>query len=163
MERYSTLIMTVRLGEFHLEDKLLKIVKNWVDFIVNPIFLFIFVAKKDMSKVLGVYRITYPKYGMSYVKNLIYHEDYETTYKLWNGKKQELETELAELNKKKHGDRMTEIKTELRTIKTKLSEMFGSEFFTDQSPIWLSQKAGGVMFLSPWQGGVIDIQLEKLD
>ena len=45
----------------------------------------------------------------------------------------------------------------------KLNEMFGGEFFTDQSPIWLSQKAGGVMFLSPWQGGVIDVQLERLD
>jgi hypothetical protein len=58
---------------------------------------------------------------------------------------------------------MAEIKTELRAIKAKLSEMFGSEFFTDQSPIWLSQKAGGVMFLSPWQGGVIDVKLEKID
>ena len=116
-----------------------------------------------MSKILGVYRITYPKYGMSHVKNLISHEDYESTYKMWNGRKQELESELAELNKKKHADRITEIKQELRGIKAKLNEMFGAEFFTDQSPLWLSQKSGGVMFLSEWQGGVIDVQLEKID
>jgi hypothetical protein len=41
--------------------------------------------------------------------------------------------------------------------------MFGDEFFTDKSPIWLSQKAGGNMFLSPWQGGVIEVKLEKID
>ena len=41
--------------------------------------------------------------------------------------------------------------------------MFGPEFFTDKSPIWLSQKAGGNMFLSPWQGGVIEVELEKID
>ena len=116
-----------------------------------------------MSKVLGVYRITYPKYGMSHVKNLISHEDYESTYKLWNSKKQELESELAELNRKKHADRIIEIRQELKGIKAKLNEMFGAEFFTDQSPIWMSQKTGGVMFLSEWQGGVIEVKLEKLD
>jgi hypothetical protein len=116
-----------------------------------------------MNKILGVYKITYPKYGMSHVKNLISHDDYNTTYKLWNTKKQELETELAELNKKKHADRIAEIKKEISGIKAKLNEMFGSEFFTDKSPIWLSQKAGGNMFLSPWQGGVIEVELEKLN
>ena len=115
-----------------------------------------------MSRILGVYRITYPGYGMSQVKSLISHEDYVTTYKLWNGKKQELEIELAELNKKKHPDRALEIKNEIGSIKVKLSEMFGSEFFTDKSPIWLSQKTGGSMYLSDWQGGVIDVKLEKL-
>jgi hypothetical protein len=40
--------------------------------------------------------------------------------------------------------------------------MFGDEFFTDQSPIWLSQKTGGSMYLSEWQGGVIEVKLEKI-
>lgn len=115
-----------------------------------------------MSKILGVYRITYPKYGMSHVKNLISHEDYVSTYKMWNGRKQELEAELAELNRKKHADRIMEIRQELGAIKHKLNEMFGAEFFTDQSPIWLSQKTGGVMFLSAWQGDVIEVELEKI-
>ena len=115
------------------------------------------------SRVLGVYRITYPGYGMSHVKNLISHEDYESTYKMWNERKTELESELAELNKKKHGDKIAEIRQELKAIKAKLSEMFGGEFFTDKSPLWLSQKAGGNMFLSPWQGGVIEVKLEKID
>jgi hypothetical protein len=41
--------------------------------------------------------------------------------------------------------------------------MFGDEFFTDQSPLWLSQKASGNMFLSTWQGGVIEVKLEKIE
>ena len=115
------------------------------------------------SKVLGIYRITYPKYGMSQVKNLISHEDYESTYKLWNSRKQELEAELGDLNKKKHPDKAIELRYEIKQCKAKIKELFGDEFFTDQSPIWLSQKTGGVMFLSEWQGGVIEVELEKLD
>ena len=115
------------------------------------------------SRILGIYRITYPTYGMSHVKNLISHEDYEQTYKMWNSRKQELEAELADLNKKKHPDKAAELKGEISSIKTKLHNMFGDEFFTDKSPIWLSQKAGGNMFLSPWQGGVIEVKLEKID
>jgi hypothetical protein len=116
-----------------------------------------------MSKILGVYRITYPKYNMSHVKNLISHEDYEKTYKLWNTRKQELESELAELNKKKHQDRFNELRAEIKQCKTKIKELFGDEFFTDKSPLWLSQKTGGCMFLSDWQGGVIEVKLEKID
>jgi hypothetical protein len=41
--------------------------------------------------------------------------------------------------------------------------MFGDEFFTDQSPLWLSQKTGGCMLLSSWQGGVIEVKLERID
>lgn len=115
------------------------------------------------SKVLGVYRITYPGYGMSQVKNLISHEDYVNIYKTWTERKQELEAELASVNKKKHPDQALELKKEIGAIKAKLSEMFGGEFFTDQSPIWLSNKTGSAMYLSEWQGGVIDVQLEKLD
>jgi len=115
------------------------------------------------TKVLGVYRITYPSYNnTTQVKNLISHEDYSMSYKIWNEKKQELETELANLNKKKHVERAVELKNEIGAIKSKLHEMFGDEFFTDQSPLWLSQKASGNMFLSTWQGGVIEVKLEKI-
>ena len=115
-----------------------------------------------MEKVLGVYRITYPKYGVSQVKNLISHADYENIYKKWNERKQELELEISGLNRKKHADKIKELSIEVKNIKTKLTNFFGSEFFTDESPIWLSQKYGGNMLLSTWQGGVIDVKLEKL-
>ncbi len=115
------------------------------------------------NKILGTYRITYPKYGMSQVKNLISHEDYESTYKLWNSRKQELESELADLNKKKHPDKAVEVRYQVKQCKAKIKELFGDEFITDQAPIWLSQKTGGCMYLSEWQGGVIEVELEKID
>jgi hypothetical protein len=116
------------------------------------------------SKVLGVYRITYPGYNnTSQVKNLISHFDYLSLYKMWGNKKQELEANLAELNKKKHPDEAAELKKEISGINAKLHDMFGDEFFTDQSPLWLSQKTGGCMFLSSWQGGVIEVKLERID
>ena len=115
-----------------------------------------------MEKVLGIYRITYPKYGVSQVKNLIAHSDYENIYKKWNERKQELETEITGLNKKKHQDKIKELNREIKGIKNKLLNFFGSEFFTDESPLWLSQKCGGNMFLSNWQGGVIEVRLEKI-
>ena len=115
-----------------------------------------------MEKVLGVYRIIYPSYGVSQIKNLISHADYENIYKRWNEKKQELELEISGLNKKKHSDKIKELNTEIKNIKTKLLNLFGSEFFTDESPIWLSQKCGGNMLLSNYQGGVIEVKLEEL-
>lgn len=115
-----------------------------------------------MEKVLGVYKITYPKYGVTQVKNLISHVDYENIYKKWNERKQELELEISGLNKKKHADKIKELSTEVKNIKIKLLNFFGSEFFTDESPIWLSQKCGGNMLLSDYQGGVIEVKLEKL-
>ena len=115
-----------------------------------------------MEKVLGIYRITYPKYGVSQIKNLISHEDYENIYKKWNERKQELEIEISNLNKKKHSDKIKELNNEVKAIKAKLFNLFGLEFFTDRSPIWQSQKCGGNMFLSNWQGRVIQIELLKL-
>ena len=115
-----------------------------------------------MEKVLGIYRITYPKYGVSQIKNLISHEDYENIYKKWYERKQELETEISNLNKKKHSDKIKELNNEVKAIKAKLFNLFGSEFFTDRSPIWQSQKCGGNMLLSNWQGGVIQVELLKL-
>lgn len=115
-----------------------------------------------MEKILGVYRITYPKYSVSQIKNLISHNDYENIYKRWNDQKLELELELSSLNKKKHADRIKEISSEIKGIKKKLIDLFGNEFFTDESPIWLSQKTGNCMFLSDCQGGVIEVELEQL-
>ena len=115
-----------------------------------------------MEKVLGIYRIIYPKYGVSQIKNLISHSDYENIYKRWSDRKQELELEMSTLNKKKHADKIKELNSEIKGIKKKLNDLFGSEFFTDESPLWLSQKCGGNMFLSDYQGGVIEVKLEKL-
>lgn len=115
-----------------------------------------------MEKVLGIYKITYPKYGVTQVKNLISHVDYENIYKKWNERKQELELEISGLNKKKHADKIKELSEEVKNIKAKLLNFFGSEFFTDESPIWLSQKCGGNMLLSPWQGSVIEVTIEEV-
>ena len=115
-----------------------------------------------MEKVLGVYRITYPKYGVTQVKNLISHTDYENIYKKWTERKQELELEISSLNKKKHSDEIKKLSDEVKNIKSKLTNFFGTEFFTDESPIWLSQKCGGNMLLSPWQGNVIEVIIEKI-
>lgn len=115
-----------------------------------------------MEKVLGVYRITYPEYNVSQVKNLISHADYENIYKKWSERKQELELEISTLNRKKHGDRIKELSQEIKNIKTKLNNFFGSEFFTDESPLWLSRKCGGNMLLSPWQGNVIEVIIEEI-
>lgn len=115
-----------------------------------------------MEKVIGIYRITYPKYNTSQVKNLISHEDYENIYKKESERIQEFETEIAGLNKKKHQDKIRELNQEIKDIKKKLSNYFGSEFFTDKSPIWISRYNGGIMML-PWQqGGLINVELEKL-
>ena len=116
------------------------------------------------SKILGVYRITYPGYNnTSQVKNLISHFDYSSLYKMWTNKKHELESDLDNLNKKKHQDEAAELKKEISGINAKLHDMFGDEFFTDQSPLWMSHvKTGGCMFLSSWQGGIIEVKLEKI-
>ena len=115
-----------------------------------------------MEKILGVYRIIYPKYGVTQIKNLISHTDYENIYKKWTERRQELELEVSTLNKKKHSDKINELNLEIKNIKNKLLNFFGSEFFTDESPIWMSQKCGGNMLLSPWQGNVIEVIVEKL-
>ena len=72
---------------------------------------------KRPSKILGVYKITYPGYNnTSQVKNLISHEDYVNSYKMWNARKQELEFALADLNKKKHPDQAEELKREITSF-----------------------------------------------
>lgn len=113
-------------------------------------------------KILGAYRITYPKYGMSHVKNLVSHDEYVNSYKPLNARKQELEIALAELNKKRHPDQADELRREIGSIKAELYNMFGDEFFTDQSPLWLSQETDGIMFMPAHQGGGIEVKLEKL-
>ena len=62
----------------------------------------------------------------------------------------------------KHADKIKELNSEIKGIKKKLNDLFGSDFFTDESPLWLSQKCGGNMFLSNWQGGVIEVRLESI-
>ena len=115
-----------------------------------------------MEKVIGIYRITYPKYNTSQVKNLISHKDYENIYKKESERIQEFETEIAGLNKKKHQDKIRELNQEIKDIKKKLSNYFGSGFFTDKSPIWMSRYNGGIMMLPQQQGSLINVELEKL-
>ena len=115
-----------------------------------------------MNRVLGRYRITYPKYNVSQVKNLISHEDYVNIYIPMSSSIKELESEASSLNRKKHGEKISELLKTAKSKKKELSEMFGSEFFTTSSPIWESRNNGGIMFLSNYQGGNIEVVLELL-
>ena len=77
-----------------------------------------------MSKILGTYRITYDN-GAVQVKNLISHEDYINIYKTTQDRIYDLEKE----------NKFKETNT-TRNLKKDMKEMFGSEFFTDDSPLF---------------------------
>ena len=114
-------------------------------------------------KILGKYRITYPSYSATQVKNLVSHDDYKAVVSRQN----ELIRLIANYDKKTDPAGLVVLQKELdkvaKDVKSELSRQFGDEFFTDQSPLWLSQETDGVMYLPAWQGGGIEIKLEKLD
>lgn len=113
--------------------------------------------------ILGKYRIAYPKYGMSHVKNLVPHDVYAPIVKHRN----ELINEIALFDRKADPNGFVKLQKELdkevKLVKSELEKHFGvEEFFTDKSPLWLSQETNGVMFLSVWQGGEIEVKLERI-
>ena len=105
-------------------------------------------------KILGKYRITYPSYNTTQVKNLVSHDDYKAVVSRQN----ELIRLIANYDKKSDPAGLVALQKEL----DKVARQFGDEFFTDQSPLWLSQETDGVMHLPVWQGGGIEVKLEKL-
>ena len=112
--------------------------------------------------ILGKYRITYPSYNTTQVKNLVSHDDYKAVVSRQN----ELIRLIANYDKKTDPASLVALQKELdkvaKDVKSELARQFGDEFFTDQSPLWLSQETGGVMCLPAWQGGGIEVKLEKL-
>lgn len=113
-------------------------------------------------KILGKYRITYPSYNTTQVKNLVSHDDYKAVVSRQN----ELIRLIANYDKKSDPAGLVALQKELdkvaKEVKSELAREFGDEFFTDQSPLWLSQETDGVMYLPAWQGGGIEVKLEKL-
>lgn len=113
--------------------------------------------------ILGRYRITYPSYNTTQVKNLVSHDSYLAVV----GHQRELIKQVANYDKKGDQAGLLALQKELgkvmKEVKEKLEKQFGEEFFTDKSPLWLSQETGGVMFMPAHQGGGIEVKLEKLD
>lgn len=107
-----------------------------------------------MPKILSAYKIFYPEFNVSQVKNLISHNDYINDIK-------PKMTEIARLEaitpKTKSNERR------IHELKTYIKSNFGSEYFTDDSPLWNSQFNNGKMILTPQQGGEITVELIKLD
>jgi len=87
-----------------------------------------------MSKILGIYRFTY-KNGVSQIKNMISHDDYINIYKIYQDKIYDLERE----NKFKETNTTKQLKKDLK-------EFFGSEWFTDKSPLFNAIKTGNLEY-----------------
>lgn len=93
------------------------------------------------------YILTYPNHGnIQQVKTLIRHkEDYLEVIKPTEARIAEIDNILANLNRKKKPDEYNDLVSEKSKLKRHLSETYGSSWFTDQSPLWESQKRGGEM------------------
>lgn len=84
--------------------------------------------------MMGKYKIFYPKYNVTQVKDLVSHKEY---------------TELAELVK-------------LKAISPDaIKKKFGDEFFTDESPLGLAMSTG-ILSLPAHQGGDHECIITKL-
>jgi hypothetical protein len=93
-------------------------------------------------KILGTYTITYDG-NISQEKNLIEHSDYICVIKPTNQKITELEMKqpLSNNTKKK-----------IKALKQELLEMFGENWFTNQSPLFEAMETG-ILSLPKQQGG----------
>ena len=106
-----------------------------------------------MPKILNIYKIYYPEYNVSQVKNLISHNDYvnDIKPKLFEIARLEAITPKSKNNERK-----------IYELKKYIKDMFGSEYFTDNSPLWNSQFNNEKMVLTPQQGNEIVVKLFKL-
>ena len=105
-----------------------------------------------MSKIIGRYQITY-KNGVVQEKNLILHSDYKHIII-------PKEDRFYELSKDKKSLTQTEIE-EMIQIKNDLFQMFGDEWFTDNSPIFKAINTG-ILSLPLSQGGDHQCEIIKL-
>jgi len=115
------------------------------------------------THVLGRYKITYPSYGnVTQVKNLVSHDDYEAV----TARQTELIAMIASIDGKKNQNTLEglqkELNAEFKKVKEVIASVFGDEWFTDKSPLWLSKENGGLMILPPHQGGDIQVIIEKV-
>lgn len=113
-------------------------------------------------KVIARYKITYPDYadgnGMSQFKYLINSEDYIVDIK---PKYLEIAFFEAEQTKyKKKHDKYKELDKKISNIKSYIKKTYGDEFFTNESPLYLSKYNNGIMMLPEWQGGEQKVILE---
>ena len=101
------------------------------------------------TKILGVYQIIYPG-NVRQVKNLISHDDYIKIYKAYQDEIYELE----KANKFKESNTTKRMKKELK-------EFFGSEWFTDKSPIYYAITSG-YLSMPKHQGGNLQCSINVI-
>jgi hypothetical protein len=87
-------------------------------------------CKINKMKILGTYNITYEN-GISQYKNLISHTDYLNIVKSIQSKIGELEIQDYKKNKDK-----------IQSLKNKQVSLFGENWFTDESPLFLAIESG---------------------
>lgn len=82
-----------------------------------------------MNRIISKYRICYEN-GIVQEKDLISHKDYETIIK-------PKQVEIHELKVDKENKKANEIKAEL-------FDMFGDNWFTDESPLYKAHQTGSI-------------------
>lgn len=97
-------------------------------------------------KILGIYKIVYNN-GFEQTKNLISHTDYIEIIKPISSIAANLELSKSTRN-------------EAKVLKKLLKNMFGDEWFTDNSPLFESIKTG-ILSLPKHQGGDHKIKVTK--
>lgn len=113
-------------------------------------------------KIIACYKVTYPDYadgnGMSQFKNLISHKDFVSDIKPKYCEIALLEAEQTKYKKK--NDKYKELDKKISEIKSYIKKTYGEEFFTDESPLYMSKCNNGIMLLPEWQGGEQKVILE---
>lgn len=102
-----------------------------------------------ISRIVSRCEITY-RNGMAQTKNLITHLDYDNIIKPIENKIYEIER----LNRWKPTSESIKLKRDLFT-------MFGSDYFTDKSPLFEAIKTG-ILDLPKHQGGKIPCQVKLI-
>lgn len=105
------------------------------------------------KKVISVYKIYYPDLNVYQIKNLISHDDYLNDIKIKQSEITRLESTIP---------KSKNISKKIKELKKEISDNYGSEYFTDNSPLWNSQFFNGIMNLPSHQGGKINVKLFKL-
>lgn len=111
-------------------------------------------------RVVRKYIIHYINNNVYQTKNLIKHEDYVEIIKPLYKEIISLESEQTKYGKKNKN--FIEIENKIKNIKKYIKEEFGEEFFTDESPIYISSLNNGIMILPEWQGGKSKVELKVI-
>jgi hypothetical protein len=103
--------------------------------------------------ILSQYKIIYKNGAIQY-KNLISHSAYLGIIKPIRKKIYELESEENKYVRKAN-------QSQIKRLKRRLIEMYGVNWFTDQSPLFYAIETG-ILKLLPQQGGSHQIKIEKI-